>query len=133
MRMAGPNRAVTDRLAVIAAEVESLVPADFLSCLPDRSVRLLPRYLRGLGIRAERAYVYPEKDRAKEALFVVYRAELEEIVKSIPDPTQEDLDFMEDVSQMIEEFKISLFAPEIKTLFPVSGKRIEKKLREFRT
>jgi hypothetical protein len=29
---------------------------------------------------------------------------------------------------MIEEFNISLFAPEIKTLFPISGKRIEKKL-----
>ncbi len=34
---------------------------------------------------------------------------------------------------MIEEFKISLFAPEIKTLFPISGKRIEKKLRGFPT
>ncbi len=66
MRMAGANRAVIDRLAVIAAELEALIPPDFLSCFSDRRVRLLPRYLRALGIRAERAYVSPEKDRPKK-------------------------------------------------------------------
>ncbi len=131
-RMAGENRAVIDRLAVIAAELEILIPPDFLSRFSDRRVRLLPRYLRGLGIRAERAYVSPEKDRAKEAQFGVYRTELEEMRKRVLSrSTQEELDFIEDVTQMIEEFKISLFAPEIKTLFPISGKRIEKKLHGF--
>ena len=67
MRMARKNRAVIDRLTVIAAELETLMPPDFLSCLSDQRMRLLPRYLRALGIRAERAYVSPEKDRAKEA------------------------------------------------------------------
>jgi ATP-dependent helicase HrpA len=134
MRMAGANRAVIDRLAVIAAELEALIPPDFLSRFTDRRVRLLPRYLKGLRIRAERAYVSPEKDRAKEAQFGVYRAELDELRKRIlARPTQEGLDFIEDVSQMLEEFKISLFAPEIKTLFPISGKRIEKKLHGFPT
>ncbi len=134
MRMAGANRAVIDRLAVIAAEFETLIPPDFLSRFSDRRMRLLPRYLKGLRIRAERAYAAPEKDRAKEAQFGVYRAELDEIRKRILSrPTQEGLDFIEDVSQMIEEFKISLFAPEIKTLFPISGKRIEKKLHGFPT
>jgi len=134
MRMAGANRAVIDRLAVIAVELETLIPPDFLSRFSDRRLRLLPRYLRGLGIRAERAYVSPEKDRAKEAQFGVYRAELEEMRKRILSrSTQEGLDFIEDVGQMIEEFKISLFAPEIKTLFPISGKRIEKKLHGFPT
>ena len=93
-------------------------------------MRLLPRYLRALGIRAERAYVSPEKDLAKEAQIESFRAELGEIRKRILSrPTQEGLDFIEDVAQMIEEFKISLFAPEIKTLYPISAKRIEKKLQ----
>jgi ATP-dependent helicase HrpA len=132
MRMAGQNRAVNGRLAVIAAELEMLIPPNFLSCFSDRRVRLLPRYLRALAIRAERAYVYPEKDQAKEAQLDVYRVEFDEISKRVLSrPAKEGLDFIEDVAQMIEELKISLFAPEIKTLFPVSGKRIEKKLREF--
>ncbi|SPF51256.1 ATP-dependent helicase HrpA [Syntrophobacter sp. SbD1] len=129
IRMAGKNRAVTGRLSVIASELEELIPADFLSCFPQGRVRLLHRYLKGLGIRAERAYVYPEKDQAKEARYIMYRARLDEIEKRVLSrPNQEGLDFLEHVSQMIEEFKISLFAPEIKTLFPVSEKRIEKEL-----
>jgi len=31
---------------------------------------------------------------------------------------------------MVEEFKVSVFAQELKTPFPVSAKRLEKKLRE---
>jgi ATP-dependent helicase HrpA len=130
LRMAGKNRAVIDRLAVIAGELETLMPPDFLSCFSDLRMRLLPRYLRALSIRAERAYVSPEKDLAKETQIESFRAELGEIRKRILSrPAQEGLDFIEDVAQMIEEFKISLFAPEIKTLFPISAKRIEKKLQ----
>src|SRR5208283_2475802 len=66
MRMAGRNRAVNDRMAVIAGELEALIPPNFLSCFSDRRMKLLPRYLRALGIRAERAYVSPAKDIAKE-------------------------------------------------------------------
>jgi ATP-dependent helicase HrpA len=130
LRMAGKNRAVNDRLAVIAGELETLIPLNFLSRFSDQRMRLLPRYLRALSIRAERAYVSPEKDLAKEAQIESYRTELGEIRKRIlARPTQEGLDFIEDVAQMIEEFKISLFAPEMKTLFPISAKRIEKKLQ----
>jgi ATP-dependent helicase HrpA len=32
---------------------------------------------------------------------------------------------------MLEEFKISLFAQELKTAFPVSAKRLNKKWREI--
>jgi ATP-dependent helicase HrpA len=130
IRMAGANQAVLERMGVIIAEIETLVPPDFLSRTPDRLMRLLPRYLRTARIRAERAYASPEKDRAKEARINVYRLELDELGKRVfSRPTQEGLDLMEEVARMIEELKISLFAPEIKTLFPISGKRIEKKLQ----
>lgn len=33
--------------------------------------------------------------------------------------------------RMLEEFKVSLFAPEIKTAFPVSAKRLDKKWQEL--
>jgi ATP-dependent helicase HrpA len=133
IRMAGANRAVTERLGAVRKEVEKIIPPDFLSVFPQRRVRLLVRYLKGLCIRAERAYVYPEKDRAKEAGVLVYVDRLEEIGNRVfSRPTQEGIDFVEDVAQMIEEFKISLFAPEMKTLFPVSDKRLEAKLGGFR-
>jgi len=32
---------------------------------------------------------------------------------------------------MVEEFKVSLFAPELKTAYPVSDKRLAEKIREI--
>ncbi|MDR3566684.1 MAG: ATP-dependent RNA helicase HrpA [Syntrophobacteraceae bacterium] len=131
-RMAGANRAVSERLFAVRKEVEATIPPDFLSVFPERHVRLLVRYLKGLSLRAERAYVYPEKDRAKESGVLVYVGRLGEIGNRVLSrPTQEGLDFVEETARMIEEFKISLFAPEMKTLFPISSKRIETKLSGF--
>lgn len=132
LRMAKANRAVTDRLAAIRRELDAIIPPDFLAGFSEERVGSLPRYLKALGIRAERAYVYPEKDLAKETRFLVYRNQLEEIAKRVHSrPTPRGVAFVEETARMIEEFKISLFAPEIKTLFPVSEKRIETKLGGF--
>jgi hypothetical protein len=32
---------------------------------------------------------------------------------------------------MVEEFKVSLFAPELKTAFPISPKRLALKIKEI--
>ncbi len=133
-RMAGANGAVVERLAKISAEVQSLVPPDFLARRPGRPIDSLPRYLKALRIRAERAYASPEKDRAKEALAAPYAEKFREIeAETSSRSTSEALSFLKEFGQMIEEFKISLFAPEIKTLFPISTKRIEKKIEEWTT
>lgn len=133
-RMAGANGAVAERLAMISAEVQTLVPPDFLTHCPGRPLGALPRYLRALRVRAERAYASPEKDRAKEMLASPYVAKFREIEEAtVSRPTEHGLAFLEEFGRMIEEFKISLFAPEIKTLFPISTKRIEKKIEEWNT
>ena len=38
---------------------------------------------------------------------------------------------MEDFFWMVEEFKVSVFAQELKTPYPVSEKRLQKKLKEI--
>jgi ATP-dependent helicase HrpA len=38
---------------------------------------------------------------------------------------------VEELRWMVEEFKISLFAPEIKTAFPISAVRLAKKIKEI--
>ncbi|MFZ2448830.1 MAG: ATP-dependent RNA helicase HrpA [Syntrophobacteraceae bacterium] len=133
-RMAGANGAVVERLAKISSELQSLVPPDFLSRRHSRRMGLLPRYLKALRVRAERAYVAPEKDKAKAQQLAPYEAKYREIEASaLSRQAGQGLDFLEEFGRMIEEFKISLFAPEIKTLFPISAKRIEKKLQEWTT
>jgi ATP-dependent helicase HrpA len=133
-RMAWSNGAVLERLAVISKEVESYVPADFLSRCSRNRMSLLPRYLKALRIRAERAYVAPEKDKAKELQYVPYKVKLSEIQKQARANSDEQrMTFVNHLAEMIEEFKISLFAPEVRTLFPISAKRIENKLQELPT
>ena len=50
---------------------------------------------------------------------------------SIRMASREKREALEEFRWMIEEFKVSLFAQELKTLFPVSEKRLEKKLKEI--
>jgi ATP-dependent helicase HrpA len=45
--------------------------------------------------------------------------------------TGEKKDALEKFRWMIEEFKVSLFAQELKTAFPVSAVRLKKKMREI--
>lgn len=130
----GRDSSAMERLAAISRELESMVPAELLVRSGGRPIRLIPRYLKALRIRAERAYVAPEKDRSKEQQIAPYLMQYREIEKQIlTNPTEDGLAFLQELGQMVEEFKISLFAPEIKTLFPISAKRIEKKLQERST
>lgn len=131
-RMARGNGAVLERLSRIADEVVSLVPPDFLAHGGGRHFPLLTRYLKALRIRSERAYASPEKDKAKELQIEPIQLLFGEMESSMFPGFGEKADaFQEEVGRMIEEFKISLFAPEIKTLFPISAKRIEKKIQEW--
>ncbi len=126
-RRAGGNQAVLQRLVRIEKELNGLVPFDFLDRYGRAEVIHMPRYLRALRIRAERAYVAPEKDRRKEQALSPYLERLKEMDTSghwVHDPaTQQRLD---DFRWMVEEFKISCFAPEIKTRYPVSAKRLDE-------
>ena len=48
-----------------------------------------------------------------------------------PHATGEKREAVEVFRWMIEEFKVSLFAQELKTRFPVSSKRLEKQRKEI--
>ncbi|HYA48284.1 MAG TPA: DUF3418 domain-containing protein [Burkholderiales bacterium] len=141
----------------IARDLDMLLPKDFLDVFPiDRIVRI-PRQLEALKVRLARARIDPEKDKAKAAQvepfeFAVERFEAEfagdtgagaaprgdakvpggsgAIPVSGPIPL-EKRKAVEELRRMVEEFKISLFAPEIKTAFPISAVRLARKIREI--
>jgi len=50
---------------------------------------------------------------------------------SIVSPIAEKRQAVGELRRMIEEFKISLFAPEIKTAFPISAVRLARKIKEI--
>jgi ATP-dependent helicase HrpA len=97
----------------------------------------IPRYIEGLKIRLERGRIGPEKDKAKAAQFEPYAFELARLDTALksgtqyPIPNSEKRLAVEELRWMIEEFKLALFAPEIKAAFPISAVRLAKKIREI--
>ena len=114
-------------------EMGALVPEDFLERYRMERLFHLPRYLRALEIRAERGAYNPDKDREKEALISPLKAILR---KNLPDITSgtassEKGRAFEEFFWMVEEYKVSVFAQELKTAIPVSAKRLHEKMREL--
>jgi ATP-dependent helicase HrpA len=92
-----------------------------------------PRYLKAFAIRIQRVFSdlgkYSSRYREAMPYFEKSRALFAEAANYSPEDRNLALDF----AMMVEEFKISLFAQqEIKTIFPVSQKRLDEKLAELK-
>jgi ATP-dependent helicase HrpA len=139
-----------DYLDAIAAGLDRLIPRDFLAVYPLSRLVRLPRYLEGLMIRLDRARIDPDKDRAKSAQLERYAFELARLESALAKSgTQSQVPIsgpartspisgerraaVEELRWMIEEFKLALFAPEIKTAFPISAVRLARKIAEIET
>ena len=122
------TRAVTfiDRLR---NHLDRLVPPDFARRYDtDRLVRL-PFYIRGLAMRADRGIIHLDKDEAKARNLAAFIAALEEIRVTLPAfSSPEKQRALEEFSWMLEEYALSLFAPEVKRAAPVSSKRLQRHL-----
>jgi ATP-dependent helicase HrpA len=153
------ERVVPEYLDAIVADLDRLVPKNFLQIYSVARLVRIPRYIEGLKIRLERARIGPDKDKAKTAQFEPYAFELARldaalksgtqypIPNSRPGPAAASLKqghsivspnsnaekrlAVEELRWMIEEFKLALFAPEIKAAFPISAVRLARKIREI--
>jgi len=126
------GQAVQFLCAMIRKEMGALVPPDFPERYPAGRLPHIPRYLRAMEIRAERGSHNPEKDRMKEDQVLGYITAMEKMAGGLsPHASAEKKDMIEEFRWMIEEFKVSLFAPELGTAFPVSAKRLDKYRQEI--
>jgi len=129
------NRGNSDLMGLfgsIRQDLDHLVPMDFLDRYDLQRLEQLPRYLKALALRAQRAALDPSKDIRKRdeiAPFVEAFRAMTEAVSSRT--TEKKKDALETYRWMIEEYKVSLFAQELKTAFPISAIRLKKKIREI--
>ncbi len=115
----------------VACELEALLPRDFLETIPFERLPQLPRYLKALLTRAERAALNPLKDRQRAQQAAPYLQALHRL-QAAPPKSQAARQCLEDFRWMIEEFKVSLFAQELGTAFPISAKRLDQQLERIR-
>ncbi len=86
----------------------------------------LDRQMRGLRIRLERFYVDPLKDQQKQEQLNPYINAYEEILarkEELPDEAKKQLTIFK---EMIDEYRLRLFSPEIRSRTPVSPKKLDK-------
>jgi ATP-dependent helicase HrpA len=116
----------------LSEELARLVPENFLDLYePDRFPHM-ERYIKAVGIRAQRAAIDFEKDRAKQNEIQAFQDSLNRLLADLSaHASDEKRGAIEEFFWMIEEFKVSVFAQELKTAFPVSKKRLQEKLKEI--
>lgn len=97
----------------LETDLGRLAPEDFLAETPPDRLTHLPRYLRAVQVRAERAVMNPAKDAEKARLVAPFL--------SVRPPEKN----REEFRWMLEEYRVSIFAQELGTASPVSARRLE--------
>jgi ATP-dependent helicase HrpA len=115
----------------LAAELAALVPPRFPEKLDPVAMGHLPRYLKALLIRAERASLNPAKEQERIRLLAPYADALRQFAAK-PPPNDEGRRALADLRWMVEEYKVSLFAQELGTAQPVSPKRLDEAVLRVR-
>ena len=116
--------------ASIDAELAALLPPDFIESTPREWLSHFPRYLKAVRRRIERISGDVERDatlNARVAPFAeAWRTLQAEAPHARPRPELQHLRWM------IEEFRVSLFAQEMRTVLRVSEKRLTEQLEKAR-
>ncbi|HEY4291705.1 ATP-dependent RNA helicase HrpA [Luteibacter sp.] len=104
-------------------QLAALLQPGFLRDLPRDRLAHYPRYLRAMRLRAERLRQDPARDQSRMLQVLPYwRALLNAGGTALRDTTWQELRWL------LEEWRVSLFAQELKTAEPVSAKRLARAL-----
>ncbi len=116
-------------LGRIAQEVRSmrdrLVYPGFLARTPWERLEHIPRYLKGYALRMQKYRANSERDQKHAGNVMALWNNYEARAKADRDAGRVDPK-LEEFRWLIEELRVSLFAQELRTPFPVSAKRLQK-------
>ncbi len=125
------NMHVTTRYDEYHKLLTDILPQDFLHSVNYDDFEDLKRYLSSLKIRIARAHSDVTKDKKKSEIITPYITRLEKLKDSKKNLSTECCAGLHEYERYLQEFRISLFSPEIKTKFPVSEKKLQKIWQEI--
>jgi ATP-dependent helicase HrpA len=108
----------------IETHLQSLIYSGFVKDIKLDKLQHLPRYLKAISIRLQKLNYNPDKDIQKYM-------EIKELWQKYLNNTKNKCENLQEFRWMLEEFRVSLFAQELKTIYPVSKKRLEKAWQEI--
>ncbi len=122
--------------AIYAAEdirnqLDWLFASETLSGVTDETISHYPRYIKAIQVRVEKLTVQQSKDRQ-------HIAEISDLLSGCREALVEDQPLSSDLEAalldycwLVEEYRVSLFAQQLKTKVPVSLKRLNKRWAEI--
>ncbi|WP_026416316.1 ATP-dependent RNA helicase HrpA [Actinomadura oligospora] len=114
---------IRDHLAALLGP--GFVTATGAQRLPD-----LLRYVRSMQVRVDKLPENPGRDRMLANQVQVLEQEYGNLLRRLPPGRRED-DAVTQIRWMLEEYRVSLFAQQLGTRFPVSDKRIRKAMAQI--
>jgi ATP-dependent helicase HrpA len=114
----------------IKSQLGALLPPAFIESVPRPWLDYLPRYLKAIGRRMERLPANARRDAELAAKVKPFIAGVQDLVTKLTRPTVPPQLFQ--LRWMIEEYRVSLFAQELKTPMKVSDKRLGEQLEAAR-
>ncbi|HEY8354806.1 MAG TPA: ATP-dependent RNA helicase HrpA [Methylophilaceae bacterium] len=110
----------------VEGQLAELLPRHFMTETPWDRLQHLPRYLKAMQLRLDKYPGNSERDgRHAQAIQQLWQR-WSERVQARRKAGQEISQALADYRWLIEELRVSLFAQELKTPFPVSVKRLDK-------
>ena len=115
-------------------DLKHLVPENFVDLYDYERIKQLHRYIACTRIRAQRAVDNPLKEEKKALQLTDYTIHLNNLLTSLSkDSMPEKSQRIEQFFWLLEEYKISLFAPELKTAIKISAKKLDAFLIKLST
>jgi ATP-dependent helicase HrpA len=104
----------------IREQLGYLIYQGFVHDTPDSALKRLPVYCQAAGIRLDKLLTDPSKDKQRMSEVMPHWQKFTNKVNKI------ETEAFWQYRWMLEEFRISVFAQELKTAHPISAKRLEK-------
>jgi ATP-dependent helicase HrpA len=111
-------------VAVLSQWRDRLLFPGFLAATPWAQLPHLPRYLTAIARRLRKFTEMPEREPRHAPVLAAFWTQWSNEIERQGAVASQDL---RDFRWLIEELQVSLFAQELKTPFPVSSKRLEKR------
>ena len=111
----------------IQSQLEHLIYEDFIYFTPIEYLNYYPRYIKGIQQRLDKLQQNVERDKQTTKLIAPYWDKMIEHNDELYEHPVFEL-----YRWMLEEFRISLFAQNLKTQMPISEKRLEKQWNEVK-
>lgn len=119
--------ALAPSLEDMRAQLVNLIRPGFVTATGARHLADLPRYLRAIGRRAEKLRQNSRRDVEWMRQVHAVQREYDQVLAELPPHRRDDPEIAE-VRWMIEELRVSYFAQDLRTAYPVSDKRILRQL-----